>query len=275
MYSLLIDTLKKFPIAYETTGIAFWDDEHVSKSMLKAHLVTDEDGASRNHSLIKKSVDWLECLSAPGSRLLDLGCGPGIYAEMLYDKGYRVTGIDFSKRSIEYAIKSALRIGKSIEYLYMDYLAMDYLNEFHMAILIYCDFGVLSPNTRKILLNKVYTALKPGGLFVVDVFTPRHYDGFSDNMTVTFDEAGFWRSAPYVCIKRDKRYDNHVFLEQYTVLTEQQQQTYNLWNHAFSPHELEKDLRAAGFTRIEFYGDVTGLPLEQNSPTICAVCKKS
>jgi ubiquinone/menaquinone biosynthesis C-methylase UbiE len=194
---------------------------------------------------------------------------------MLCDKEYCVTVIDFSKRSIEYAIKSALEAGKCIEYLYMDYLAMDYLNEFHMAILIYCDFGVLSPNTRKLLLDKVYTALKPGGLFVVDVFTPRQYDGFSDNMTVTFDVTGFWRSVPYICIKRDKHYDNQVFLEQYTVLTEQEQQTYNLWNHAFSQHELEKDLRGAGFTCTQFYSDVTGLPLDHNSPTICAVCKKS
>jgi len=275
MYSLLIDTMKNFPKAYETTGVAFWDDEHISKSMLDAHLASDEDGASRKHSFIKKSVEWLDSLPASGSRLLDLGCGPGIYSEMLCDKGYCVTGIDFSKRSIEYAKKSALQVGKSIKYLYKDYLAMDYLNEFHITVLIYCDFGVLSPDARKALLNKVYAALKPGGLFVVDVFTPPQYDKFADNMTVTFDEAGFWRSVPYVCIKRDKRYENHIFLEQYTVLTEQKQQTYNLWNHAFSQHELEEDLRGAGFTCIEFYGDVTGLPLEQDSPTICAVCKKS
>lgn len=275
MYSLLIDTMKNIPKAYETTGIAFWDDEHISKSMLDAHLTPDKDGASRKHSFIKKSVEWLASLTAPGSKLLDLGCGPGIYAEMLCDKGYRVTGIDFSKRSIEYARTSALQAGKNIEYLYKDYLVMDYLNEFDMVVLIYCDFGVLSPDTRKTLLDKVYAALKSGGLFVVDVFTPRQYDKFTDNMSVTFDEAGFWRSVPYVCIKRDKRYENYLFLEQYTVLTEQEQQTYNLWNHAFSQHELEEDLHGAGFTCIEFYSDVTGLPLEQDNPTICAVCKKS
>lgn len=275
MYSILIDTMKNAPKAYETTGIAFWDDEYISKSMLDAHLAPDKDGASRKHSFIKKSVEWLDSLSAPGSKLLDLGCGPGIYAEMLSDKGHCVTGIDFSKRSIEYARKSALQAGKNIEYLYKDYLAIDYQNKFHMAVLIYCDLGVLSPDTRKTLLDKIYTALKPGGLFVVDVFTLRQYDKFADNMTVTFDEVGFWRSVPYVCIKRDKHYENHVYLEQYTVLTEHEQQTYNLWNHAFSQHELEKDLCGAGFSCIEFYGDVTGAPLEEDSPTICAVCKKS
>ncbi len=42
-------------------------------------------------------------------KLLDLGCGAGIYSELLYDKGFSVTGIDFSKRSIEYAQNHAKR----------------------------------------------------------------------------------------------------------------------------------------------------------------------
>ncbi|MGE5494383.1 MAG: methyltransferase domain-containing protein [Burkholderiales bacterium] len=30
-------------------------------------------------------------------RLLDLGCGPGIYAELFAKKGFCVTGVDFSQ----------------------------------------------------------------------------------------------------------------------------------------------------------------------------------
>lgn len=267
--------MKNPPNAYETTGIAFWDDEHISKSMLSAHLALDSDGASRNHSFIKKSVEWINSFSTSGRRLLDLGCGPGIYAELFYDKGYSVTGIDFSERSIEYARKSASLTGKSIEYVYQDYFTINFQNEFDIATLIYCDFGVLSPDKRKTLLDKIYTALKPGGRFFVDVFSARQYEEFTDNITVTFEETGFWRATPYLCLKRDKRYEGNLFLEQYIVITEEKQETYNLWNHAFSQPELSNDLLQAGFISVEYYSDIAGNRFDQNSATICAVCEKS
>ena len=38
------------------------------------------------------------------STLLDLEvCGPGLYSELFAESGYQVTGVDFSKRSIDYA----------------------------------------------------------------------------------------------------------------------------------------------------------------------------
>ena len=55
------------------------------------------------------------------SNLLDLGCGPGIYAELFYQYGYQVTGIDLSKRSISYAQASAKQKGFDIIYLRSDY----------------------------------------------------------------------------------------------------------------------------------------------------------
>lgn len=80
MYSKLINAIKNKPKAYEETDIAFWDDQHISNSMLSAHLASDSDGASRNHAFIKQSVKWIDSFPRLGNKLLDLGCGPGIYA---------------------------------------------------------------------------------------------------------------------------------------------------------------------------------------------------
>ncbi|GIU69565.1 MAG: hypothetical protein KatS3mg002_0801 [Candidatus Woesearchaeota archaeon] len=38
--------------------------------------------------------------------ILDVGCGPGLYCEILKQKGYEVTGVDYSKNIIEYARKN-------------------------------------------------------------------------------------------------------------------------------------------------------------------------
>ncbi len=101
-----------------------------------------------------------------------MSCGPGLYAERFSSAGYVVTGIDFSKRSIEYAKKQTLLNKSSIEYHYKNYLTIDYLEKFDVVTLIYCDYAVLSIKERHILLKKVYQALKPNGKFIFDVFTP-------------------------------------------------------------------------------------------------------
>ena len=42
-------------------------------------------------------------------KILDLGCGPGLYAELLAKKGHSITGVDFSENSIQYAIRQQKR----------------------------------------------------------------------------------------------------------------------------------------------------------------------
>ena len=74
--------------------------------------------------------------------LLDIGCGPGIYAERFTKEGYQVTGIDFSKRSIDYALESALRQELSITYLFQDYLQMNLKKVFDFGTMIYCDMNL-------------------------------------------------------------------------------------------------------------------------------------
>ena len=60
----------------------FWDDPHISAQMLEAHLNPDIDAASRRPEIIDRSVQWLiEMLELQaGASILDLGCGPGLYA---------------------------------------------------------------------------------------------------------------------------------------------------------------------------------------------------
>ena len=105
MNDKIIDFFRQEVPVYQCNTKAFWDDEHISKGMLAAHLDIGNDGASRKLSTIQKSVNWIseQYLDPDHRKLLDLGCGVGIYSELLHNMGFTVTGIDFSKRSIEYA----------------------------------------------------------------------------------------------------------------------------------------------------------------------------
>lgn len=276
-YQTLLEYLRERPAEYAPSTHKFWDEEHIAGRMLEAHLDPDFEGASRKHEFIRRSAAWIAGLAEParGKKLLDLGCGPGLYAERFWEAGFEVAGVDLSANSVAYAAKHAAETGKSIEYRCQNYLELDCREQYDAVTLIYCDFGVLCPADRAVLLRNAYRALKPGGVLVLDAFTRRQYDGFAQRRTVKVEEGGFWSPKPYVCVQSDYRYEEPgCFLEQYVVVTEDECRCYNLWNQAFDPESLGAELEAAGFRRTAYYGDVCGAPLTEESPTLCAVAEK-
>ena len=108
--------------------------------MLKAHLDPELEAASRKHIFIDDSSKWIKNNLKNNDKLLDLGCGPGLYTKRFSDIGLIVTGIDISKRSIDFA-KSQ---DNKTEYICKNYLELDYSNLFDVITMIYCDYGALT-----------------------------------------------------------------------------------------------------------------------------------
>lgn len=269
----LIKYMKETPEVYSESSSAFWTDPHISEYMLKAHLDPDFEGASRKHEFIKQSVDWIAeyCHGGRGKKLLDLGCGPGIYAELLTDLGFCVTGIDFSERSIAYAKQHADSTGREISYYCKNYLELDAFREYDVVILIYCDFGVLSPDIRSALLRKITKALKKDGLLILDGFTRSCLNSFQVKETIQYEASGFWSADPYVVIQRNFLYPETAnTLEQYLVLTENDCRCYNLWNQVYTADSLRAELTGAGFQDIHLFDNAAGKPYTGQDTTICA-----
>ncbi len=262
---------------YQNSTKVFWDDEHISKGMLSAHLDTDNDGASRKLSTMQKSVDWIceQCPNPKQKRLLDLGCGPGIYSELLYDKGFSVTGIDFSKRSIEYAKAHAQETNRKIEYHYQNYLDMNYEEEFDISILIYCDFGVLSPKDRNILLAKIYKALKNGGILILDAFNEPYKDSFTETQSVKFERNGFWSPNPHVVIQKNYLYtEANNTLERYLIITEDNCECFNIWNQIYLKETFVSEIRTQKFHLLHLFDNICGKAFTGKEETICGVFQK-
>ena len=141
--------------------------------MLTFHLNGNIDVASRRTAFIDRSADWI--VSRFGisndTEVADFGCGPGLYATRLARKRAKVTGIDFSKRSIQFAVEDAERSGLSIRYVNQNYLDFETADRFDLILMIMCDFCALSPKQRKQLLEKFHTLLKPSGYVLLDVYS--------------------------------------------------------------------------------------------------------
>ncbi|MGL5434253.1 MAG: class I SAM-dependent methyltransferase [Lachnospiraceae bacterium] len=265
------------PELYTKTEGAFWDDEHISAQMLKAHLDPDFEGATRKTEFIEKSAKWINEILSPLQypQLLDIGCGPGIYAERFAQSGYQVTGIDFSQRSITHAQQSALQQTLNITYLYQNYLNMDLNQAFDCAVMIYCDYGALSQSDRKTLMDIIYRHLKPGGKILLDVFSVAWYKNFQEQQTWQLcHQGGFWHKNQYLALQATHKYPNNITLEQTTIITEDQEKTYYLWNTCYKKETLLTEAEAAGFKLCNIYGDLAGANYNVHSPTIAILLEK-
>jgi len=273
----LIQRMRK-PQLFAKSTAPFWDDPHISQHMLQAHLDPDSDLASRKHETIDKAVNWIiqELALQEGDHILDLGCGPGLYCARFAEKNMMVTGIDYSKRSVQYAKEYAISHKLNIEYIYKDYLTIDYKDAFDLVTLIYYDFGVLADQDRDVLLKKIHSSVKPGGHFVFDVCTPKYHDSVKEERTWVYEENGFWRPTPYVLLTEKIKYPQHdVLLTQYFVLDSSSNfDIYRIWDHAYNKHSISQVLTNAGFHAMRFYDDIMGSEYSENSKTMAIIAKK-
>lgn len=276
MFTTLMSMMKK-PALYEKGTGELWTDEHISKGMLEAHLNPDWDAATRKHSTVREIVKWIS-LVAPAEKyrdLLDLGCGPGIYAEEFHKAGYRVSGMDFSERSINYARNSAQEKNLPITYYYQSYLTLDFTAQFDLITLIYYDFGVLSTEDRAKLLKNIYSALRPGGLLILEVLTPQHFSDKQEYKSWEYAEKGFFCAKPHLCLKSFYRYDEQsTILDQYIIVTEQSVRHINNFQHTFTKDEFLQDLSTAEFSTKILYGNMTGADYSADGKEMCVVAHK-
>ena len=247
--------------------------------MLETHIDPHVDLASRRPETIAATVDWISGHLAlgPGSSVLDLGCGPGLYCRELAIRGMAVTGVDFSERSVAYAREQAAAEGLRIEYVRQNYLEIDYHEQFDAILLIFGDFCVLPDDDRDALLAKIRRALRPGGAFVLDVTTrqlrARHSTAEAWS---AHSESGFWRPKPHLVLQKTFDYPGRgVTLEQFIIVEgDGPMAVYRVWSHDYSPDEISSVLAGAGFEVESLWGDLIGTPLSEEPDWIGVVARR-
>lgn len=254
----ILEFIKK-PQIYAEGNAVMWTDDYISKQLLDVHLNPDIDLASRRRASIESTVDWiLNSVNLEKMNILDLGCGPGLYAELMAKKGHKVTGVDFSKNSIEYARSEALKKNLDIEYVNQNYLELCEENKYDLVMMLFTDFGVLTPVARKTLLQNVYRALKPNGTFIFDVLSDKDIELKVGEKSWEMEEYGFWKDRPYLVLSDSYYYPkDKVILYQHIVIDDSDNfDVYRFWTHFFTSDDMKKMLVQEGFEEIECYDDV-------------------
>ncbi|PKO14045.1 MAG: class I SAM-dependent methyltransferase [Chloroflexi bacterium HGW-Chloroflexi-10] len=275
-----INELKKLqekPPLFAPGEPEFWTDPYISKQMLAYHLDQNSDAASRKGETIQRTVDWIVSFLGikEGNSLIDLGCGPGLYTSRFAKYGLKVTGVDFSQNSINYAINSAHQQGLEITYRCQDYLQLTDEAQYDAALLIYGDFCPLSPEKRTTLLANVQRLLKPGGFFVLDVTTPflRKYAGLKNGWYAA--GSGFWKPTAHLVLEQGFDYEGDVYLDQYIVVEENAKVTvYRNWFQDYTADRIRAELQSNGFLVQSMWSDLTGTDYQQESEWIGVVARR-
>lgn len=132
-----------------------------------------DDGNDFHLLLVRPATERLLDVK-PGSRILDIGCGNGLFARRLATLGAEVVAIDFSEQMIAYARTRTQSQENSIEYRVLDATdeaALLQLGEgyFDAAVsaMALMDMAEIDP-----LLQSLAKLLKPRGSFVFSVMHP-------------------------------------------------------------------------------------------------------
>jgi len=240
-----------------------WNDPNFSRHMLREHLSQKHDAASRRTATIKKHVDWIHNVILDGqpAHILDLGCGPGLYAARLAALGHVCRGIDFGPASIEYAVKHA---PDNCSYTLGDIRATDFGLDYDLVMLIFGEFNVFKPEDAKLILSKAYAALKSGGKLLLEPQTFDAVYGLSNQPSSWYSaENELFADEPHLCLMESFWDDDlSVTTERFFIVDVASGEVtrHAASTQAYEDDELVEMLAQAGFQNPTFYPSLTGKP---------------
>lgn len=146
-----------------------WNEPGFSERMLREHLSDNHDAASRRQSTIDQHVNWIhsEVLNSKPVRMLDLGCGPGLYAGRFARLGHKYVGVDYSPSSIAYARTNY----PDCTFIEGDVRHVDVGSGYGFVMMIFGELNVFRPQDARMILQKCRVALDSGGILLLEVHT--------------------------------------------------------------------------------------------------------
>jgi len=220
-----------------------------------------------------KEVDFVvdKLAVEPGARILDLACGHGRHSLELARRGFRVTGVDLSPRSLDLAREAAAAESLDVDFVRADMREIDFDAEFDATINLFTAFGYFeSDEEDREVVRRIARGLRPGGAFLVDTinalglarrYQPKRWEEAAEGVVMLDDHdwdllAGRNR-ARWTFIRPDGTRSElrHVV-------------------RTYAPWELAALIASAGLEVEEGWGDFEGGPLSYESWRLILLARK-
>jgi len=264
-----------------------WSDPDFSARMLREHLSQEHDAASRRSEKIEKQVAWIhgEILAGRPTKVLDLGCGPGLaecstfrYASRLARMGHECLGIDYSPASIAYAREQAHREGLRCTYTQEDIRTAEYGAGYGLAMLIFGEFNVFTPADARRILDKAHRALLPGGLLLLEPHTWAAVQRMGERGASWYSaQRGLFSDRPYIVLEENFWDDvSAAATKRYWVVdaTSGEVAPYAQSFQAYTDARYRDLLVECGFEAARLYPSLTGVEDESQNTLMAIVSRK-
>ena len=189
-----------------------------------------------------------------GSRILDVGCGNGRHLEGLTQQGFWAVGIDLNRGMIQ---RGAVVLA--------DMRRIPFVNAFDTAFSWFSTFGYFSDERNSSVLLEVARSLRPGGRFIIDGlnadFIRRRYGQRPQSETVR-------------CRDGSERRHDRWFDPVGSRFHHRRSRRGTAWSsdvRVYSPDELVRVTRTAGFHTVAMYGGCREESLSAESPRLVYV----
>lgn len=216
---------------------------------------------------------------APGSNVLDAGCGLGRISVELAALDLDVTGVDIIQSELDAAQDSAQAEGVELTLVNHDLRTFHAPNQFDCAVNLYTSFGYCDTIDEDMqILRNIAESVKPGGTFIMECtsretailyWTPgEEFERAGYKVVTHFEVTGAWEGlkSQWTLYPADtdlkktpapKPVVDHTFIQR-------------LYPATF----LRNKLMEFGFSKAEIYGDFDFSPYNENARTMVLIGRK-
>ena len=229
------------------------------------HVLTPERTA--------REVDFIEnTLSLPaGSRILDLCCGHGRHLIELAGRGHSMVGLDLDPLFLDVARHEAERRGLEIQLEPRDMRDIPFIEEFDAVINMFTAFGYLeSDDEDQKVLDGVARALKPGGLFLIELM-------HRDRLARIFQPRGWYETQAGLKVLEERSFDPLTGRNDVRHIAIYPDGTTRETSHSvriYTLTELAKMITAAGLQIESTYGETDASAFALESRRLAVLSRK-
>lgn len=240
-----------------------------------------EEWGNRLDELIRKygvsapERDAENLLDSEKNLVVDLGCGTGTLAELLYEKGYDMIGVDASESMLNIAMDKKAESGSEILYLQQDMRELELYSTVGTVYSV-CDSlnYILEEEELKTVFSLVNNYLFPGGIFIFDFNTDYKYREVIGNTTITEnrEDCSFIWENYYDPEEEINEYDLTIFVQEEENLFRRFTETH--FQRGYTVEQMLRLVEEAGMKVVGVKDADTGEAVTEQSERVYMVARE-
>ncbi|MDJ1137052.1 class I SAM-dependent methyltransferase [Streptomyces iconiensis] len=196
----------------------------------------------------------------PGTRILDMCCGAGVFTAPLAARGHRVTGVDRSPAMLDMAAARCREAEATARLVRAEAAHFDEPAAYDIALNLYTSFGYAEdPAENAAALRAMRRALVPGGSLLLDL-------AGKEILARRVRTSKVVRRGEALVVQTDTALDDWSRMRSDWILVrgERARRACLEW-YVYSAVELRGLLEEAGFAKVEVFGGFDATPYDAHA----------